>query len=232
MQASVRAMKITPLGDSAVLIEVGNDAAKVRNVASGLQRQNHPGVFDIVPAYTTVAVYYNPIEWSRSGAVSPYEAVCAWIMNTAEAIVIAKSAPGNERTIPVCYGGEHGPDLAELATGKGMTTDEVIRIHSGAMYEVRAIGFSPGFPYLAGLPEALHMPRKSSPRTVVPVGSVGIGGGQTGVYTLATPGGWHLLGRTPVRLFRPEEEDPAWLRVGDRVRFESITSEQFEKAVT
>lgn len=225
-------MKITPLGDSAVLIEVGNDATKVRGLAGELEKQKHPGVFDIVPAYTTVAVYYNPIEWARSGAAKPYEAVCDWILNTAKTVVIAKVAPGTDRNIPVCYGGVHGPDLAELAAGKGMTTDEVVRIHSGAVYEVRAIGFSPGFPYLAGLPEALHMPRKSSPRTNVPVGSVGIGGAQTGIYTLATPGGWHLVGRTPLRLFRPDEADPAWLKVGDRVQFEPITPEQFERAAT
>lgn len=224
-------MKITPLGDSAVLIEVGNDAAKVRSLANGLEEQKRAGVFDVVPAYTTVTVYYNPVEWSKSSPDKPYDAVSAWILDTAKTVVISKVTPGNERNIPVCYGGVHGPDLADLAAGKGMTTDEVIRIHSGAIYEVRAIGFSPGFPYLAGLPEALHMPRKSSPRTNVPVGSVGIGGAQTGVYTLATPGGWHLLGRTPLRLFRPAEADPAWLKVGDRVRFESITAEQFEKAV-
>ncbi|MFT3870946.1 MAG: 5-oxoprolinase subunit PxpB [Nibricoccus sp.] len=222
-------MKITPLGDSAVLIEVGDDAAKVRSLASGLEAKKHAGVFDIVPAYTTVAVYYNPVEWARSGPAKPHEAISAWILDAAKTIAIAKPLPRDERIIPVCYGGEYGPDLAEFAAGKGLTTDEVIRIHSGASYEVRAIGFSPGFPYLAGLPETLHMPRKSSPRTSVPPGSVGIGGTQTGVYTLATPGGWHLLGRTPLRLFRPEETAPAWLKVGDSVRFDPITSGQFEK---
>lgn len=223
-------MKITPLGDSAVLIEVGNDATKVRSLGAALAGQKQAGIFDVVPAYTTVAVYYDPVEWSKSGTVKPFEAVSAWILDTAKTATHAKMSPGSEHAVPVCYGGDYGPDLAALAVEKGLTADEVVRLHSGAIYEVRAIGFSPGFPYLAGLPEALHMPRKSSPRTMVPVGSVGIGGTQTGIYTLATPGGWHLLGRTPLRLFRPEESDPAWLKVGDKVRFEPITAEQYEKA--
>jgi len=229
MHTAARAMKIVPLGDSAVLIEVGNDAAKVRAVGNALGHQKRAGVFDIVPSFSTVAVYYDPVEWAKGEPARPFEALSAWILDTAKNAVNARAVPGNERIIPVCYGGENGPDLIELAAAKGMTTDEVVQLHSGATYEVRAIGFSPGFPYLAGLPEALHMPRKSSPRTVVPVGSVGIGGTQTGIYTLATPGGWHLLGRTPLRLFCPEEDDPAWLKVGDKVRFEPITLEQFEK---
>lgn len=220
-------MKITPLGDSAVLIEVGNDAAKVRNLVHALGTQKRPGVFDIVPAYATVAVHYNPVEWSKNTAVKPLEAVSAWIVDSARTGANATAAPCNERVIPICYGGEFGPDLKPMASDKGMPVEEIVRLHSSAVYEVRAIGFSPGFPYLSGLPEALHMPRKASPRTTVPVGSVGIGGAQTGIYTLPTPGGWHLIGRTPLRLFRPEAEAPSLLNVGDKVRVEPITQEQF-----
>jgi len=221
-------MKITPLGDSAVLIEVGNDAAKVRNLVHALGAQKRPGVFDIVPAYSTVAVYYNPVEWSKSETGKPLDAVSAWIVDSAKSDVHATVVSGRERVVPICYGGEYGPDLEPMASDKGMTVEEIVRLHSSAVYEVRAIGFSPGFPYLSGLPEALHMPRKASPRLVVPVGSVGIGGAQTGIYTLATPGGWHLLGRTPLRLFRPEAEEPSWLRLGDKVWVEPITQEQFK----
>lgn len=221
-------MKISPLGDSAVLIEVGADAGKVRSLSAALDGQKPPGVFDIVPAYTTVAVYYNPVEWSKGGTAKPFEAISSWIEETSRGAAQNKNSSGPERVIPVCYGGEYGPDLAELAAAKGLAPDEVVRLHGSVTYEVRAIGFSPGFPYLSGLPEVLHMPRKATPRTVVPPGSVGIGGAQTGIYTLATPGGWHLLGRTPLRLFRPEEPQPALLKVGDKVRFEPITPEQFK----
>lgn len=227
MQVSVRAMKIAPLGDSAVLIEVGNDATKVRHLNAALAKNRPAGVVDIVPAYATVAVYYDPLEWAKAGHAQIYEAVCRWILDTEKTMGHAKAPPGNEHVIPVCYGGAYGPDLVELAAAKALSTDEVIRLHSSATYEVRAIGFSPGFPYLAGLPEALHMPRKASPRISVPPGSVGIGGAQTGIYTLATPGGWHLLGRTPTALFRPTEAEPSLLKVGDTVKFRPITEVQF-----
>jgi inhibitor of KinA len=129
--------------------------------------------------------------------------------------------------IPVCYGGEHGPDLEAVAARAGVEPAEAARLHSKAVYTVQAIGFTPGFPYLAGLPAALHAPRRPTPRETVPAGSVGIGGAQTGVYPLASPGGWNLIGRTPLRLFRAEEANPSVLRVGDRVRFRPITVEEF-----
>jgi inhibitor of KinA len=200
----------------------------VRNLATALRERKLQGICDIVPAYTTVAVFYNPLQLSQGGTVKPDDAVRVWVHDVAKTVVQTKSVPGNERVIPICYGGEYGPDLEPMASDKGLSVDEIVRLHSSATYEVRAIGFSPGFPYLAGLPEALHMPRKATPRTAVPAGSVGIGGVQTGIYTLVTPGGWHLIGRTPLRLFRPEAEAPAWLHVGDTVRIEPITQKQFE----
>jgi inhibitor of KinA len=133
-----------------------------------------------------------------------------------------------ERVIPVCYGGEFGPDLAEVAAHAGLDEGATSALHSGAKYRVHAVGFAPGFPYLAGLPGKLHIPRRATPRTRVPAGSIGIGGAQTGVYPLSTPGGWRLIGRTPLRLFRPENEtEPALLRPGDRVRFQAISPEEF-----
>lgn len=222
-------MKITPLGDSAILIEIGDDPVAVRNLATALASNLRTGVLDIVPAYTTVAVFYNPLQLVNGGGVAkPDLLIRAWVEEIATTVTHAKPAPGRERVVPICYGGDFGPDLESLATDKELTVAEVIELHSRTVYEVRAVGFSPGFPYLAGLPAVLHTPRRASPRSVVPAGSVGIGGAQTGIYTLATPGGWNLIGRTPLRLFRPEEENPSWLRVGDRVKIEPISQEQFK----
>ncbi len=121
--------------------------------------------------------------------------------------------------IPVTYGGEAGPDLAEVATHCRLTPAQVVALHSSINYLVYFIGFQPGFPYLGGLPAALHTPRRDEPRLTVPAGSVGIGGSQTGVYPLASPGGWQLIGRTHLPLFDPSSDDPVLLRPGDRVRF-------------
>jgi KipI family sensor histidine kinase inhibitor len=121
--------------------------------------------------------------------------------------------------VPVRYGGPDGPDLEEVARRTGHTPAEVVHIHSGAEYTVHMIGFTPGFPYLAGLPEALAVPRLESPRTTVPAGSVAIGGRQTGIYPLESPGGWRIIGRTTLQLFTPETDPPTLLQLGDRVRF-------------
>jgi len=129
--------------------------------------------------------------------------------------------------IPVCYGGEYGPDLAVVAAHTGLTPEEVIQLHSAAEYRVHAIGFSPGFPYLGGLPPRLNTPRRATPRPSVPAGSVGIGSAQTGVYPVASPGGWNLIGRTPRALFRLHKSPPALLLIGDRVKFRPITPGEF-----
>jgi inhibitor of KinA len=130
--------------------------------------------------------------------------------------------------LPVFYGGDHGPDMAFVAEHSKMSPEEVAALHASAEYLVHAIGFTPGFPYLGGLPEALRTPRRDTPRARVPAGSVAIGGAQTGVYSVESPGGWQIIGRTPVRLFRPQEKQPALLRPGDRVRFKPISKAEFE----
>jgi inhibitor of KinA len=220
-------MKITPLGDSAVLIEVGGDGERVRDLAVAVTAQRMPGVFDVVPSFTTLAVYYDPLRFSKEGAVRPFDAVSTWLRGLEASLSGASSADIVEHIVPVCYGGEYGPDLLSLAQAKNLSAEEVVSLHASAAYDVRAIGFSPGFPYLSGLPESLHMARKSAPRVSVPAGSVGIGGTQTGIYTLQTPGGWQIIGRTPLRLFRPESEKPSLMKVGDKVRFRSVSIEEF-----
>jgi inhibitor of KinA len=131
--------------------------------------------------------------------------------------------------IPVCYGGQFGPDLEEVARRAGLPAAEVIQLHAQAEYVVAMIGFAPGFPYLAGMNEQLAAPRKTQPRAQVPAGSVGIAGRQTGIYSLPTPGGWQLIGRTPRRLFHPMWENPSLLRAGDQVLFVPISSAEFDQ---
>jgi inhibitor of KinA len=129
--------------------------------------------------------------------------------------------------IPVCYGGDYGPDLDAVSFHTGLSTEEVVAIHGEPDYLVYMIGFAPGFPYLGGMSERLASPRRESPRAKIPPGSVGIAGSQTGVYPIETPGGWQLIGRTPLRLFRPERDEPSLLRTGDRVRFHAIERAEY-----
>ncbi len=174
------------------------------------------GVIEHVPAWTSLTVYYDP---ARIG----YRAICTRIAAAAANLGEQSAAPARMVTIPVCYGGEFGPDLEDVARGAGLTVDEAVALHSGAQYVVGMMGFSPGFAYLAGLPARLVTPRLATPRLSVPAGSVGIGGSQTGVYPIATPGGWRIIGRTTLRLFDPAAENPFLLQPGDAVSFEAIT---------
>ncbi|MES2437684.1 MAG: 5-oxoprolinase subunit PxpB [Verrucomicrobiota bacterium] len=205
-------MTLKPLGDSAWLVEFPDDKgeaalARVTGLVEALEKSRPDGVLDIVPSFASVAVHLGMADGSE---------IRTWIAS----VTMADRLPeGGEKRIPVCYGGEDGPDLIELAAATGLSPDEVISLHSSAVYTVAAVGFSPGFPYLAGLPEPLHVPRRSTPRLAVPAGSVAIAGGQAGIYPFTSPGGWHVLGRTGETLFDPHAARPALLRPGDRVRF-------------
>ena len=222
-------MQLLPLGECAVLVVI-----KARNSASALtavtrlaESLNHAppgGITDIVPAFTTVTVHYDPAKIvSGPGEGTAWERVVKWIRTSPAAPSGSGKRKAREVVIPVCYGGEAGPDLGAVAKHAKLTEAEVVRLHTKSVYRVAAVGFSPGFPYLAGLPERLAMPRRATPRVKVAAGSVGIGGGQTGVYPMETPGGWSLIGRTPLRLFRPEEEGaPTLLEAGDTVKFKAI----------
>lgn len=236
-------MMFAPLGDSAVVVTLGSSIdettlLRVRSLTASLQRERAAGIVDVVPAYTTVTVFYEN-EPHPPEDTPIYERICRLIGERAGEsehswpdLVSLNLGEGRGTTakqveIPVCYGGEFGPDLGEVAERAKLSADEVIELHSGANYVVHAVGFTPGFPYLGGLPEKLHTPRRATPRTSVPAGSVGIGGQQTGVYPIATPGGWQLIGRTPMALFRITETPPAILRVGDHVKFKPISPEEF-----
>lgn len=220
-------MDFYPLGDTAVVVEfdtvIGPASHEhVRLLSLYLDHHPIPGMIEYVPAFTTVTVFYDPVVLRYEEAQVKLERAVA---QTAE-MRLDKKVRTVE--IPVCYGGEFGPDLDEVAAHNRLTADEVVRIHSSAEYLVYMIGFAPGFPYLGGMPERIATPRRSSPRLAIPAGSVGIAGMQTGVYPIVTPGGWQLIGRTPVPLFRPDMTPPTLLRAGDTIRFVPITEKEYD----
>lgn len=229
-------MQIIPLGDTALLLELGEaiDESTHRRVQTAWQALAGaplPGVNELVPAYTTVAVFYDPMQAVQAGA--PEGGIADWL--AAKVRERLKHPPKLEKIkgrvveVPVCYGGEFGPDLGLVAKHAKLSAEEVIRRHSKAEYMVYLIGFAPGFPYMGGLPKELATPRHARPRMVVPPGAVGIAGNQTGIYPLATPGGWNLVGRTPLRIFLPGEDPPVLLRAGDRVKFRAVSPEEFAR---
>ncbi len=234
-------MEITPLGDSALLVRVAenfDDAPedtlrKVLAAKRGLEAAQIPGVIEIAPAYTTVALFYDPVRAIDAGA--PVENVLGWVeQRIRKALsemeeIHADRATGSFVEIPVCYEAEFAIDLEEVAQRAGLHWKEVVDLHCGADYRVHCLGFTPGFPFLGGLPRKLATPRRDVPRKEIVAGSVAIGGKQTGIYPIKSPGGWNVIGRTPLQLFDPQKDPPALLRAGDRVRFRSITREEFER---
>ena len=212
---------IETLGEDALLLRLGDiiDAtvnARVHALSQRIQRVRPPWVRDLVPAYASLAVFVEADAFDC--ALDPLAEARRWLQRQAFAGEEADIA-GRSVDIPVRYGGEHGPDLAELASHAGIGEDEVIERHGAVEYRVAMLGFSPGFPYLLGLDPRLAMPRLETPRTRVPAGSVGIGGAQTGIYPQAGPGGWRIIGATTLALFDPLHDPPTLLAPGDRVRF-------------
>ncbi|MFO0707729.1 MAG: 5-oxoprolinase subunit PxpB [Nitrospira sp.] len=220
-------MHVQSLGDSAVTVELGETIdpainARVIALAQAIARQRWDGVLDVVPTYRSVTVHVDPL-------VLDIEVFSEQLRGLALSLPHQIAANGRLRRIPVLYGGEWGPDLDALADYAQVSPHEVIRLHSAQIYRVYMLGFIPGFPYLGIVPLPLAMPRLATPRVLVPAGSVGIAGAQTGIYPTATPGGWRLIGRTPLSLYRPRHAEPFRLRAGDAVRFEPIEIEEFER---
>jgi inhibitor of KinA len=236
-------MEIIPLGDSALVVRVREqfeDAPEetldeVLSVFRLLQRAAIPGVIELAPAYTSVAVFFNPVAVLKANGTANgvFDKLAKRIRS---AIIPAfrrhrrRTIAGRPRSIeiPACYDPEFGFDLDRVAEHTKLSEREIVNLHSRGEYRVACIGFVPGFPFLAGLPRNLATPRRDVPRKEIPPGSVGIGGAQTGIYPLRSPGGWNLIGRTPLRLFDPRKNPPTLLRPGDRVRFRVITREEFE----
>lgn len=228
---TLAAPQISPLGDAALILRFGDDInaethESVVAFATQLDSTPPPAMVEYVPAFTTITVVYDPL-------VRTYEEFAA-SMRRVLAVVTRRTsvAPREPVEIRVCYSGDLGPDLEFVAAHNDLTTEEVITIHSGAIYDVYMIGFAPGFPYLGGMSSRVAAPRLDTPRAAVPAGSVGIAGIQTGIYSIETPGGWRLIGRTPARLFRAEAETPSLLEPGDRVRFVPMTRAEYDRALS
>jgi KipI family sensor histidine kinase inhibitor len=208
------APKIHPLGDAALLIELGSriDTAlnsRAHALAAALRKRS--GVRDAAPGYAGVTVYYDPERTSRRALAAAVPKLLA---------ARGRVGPsGRLHRIPVSY---EGPDLAETTTELGLSLEQLVRLHTQPIYRVFMVGFVPGFAYLGPLPPRLQLPRRRVPRTLVPAGSVAIAGEQTGVYPLPTPGGWHLIGKTSLRMFLPDSDPPSLLRPGDRVKFFAV----------
>ena len=232
-------MEITPLGDSALIVRVVDDFARdpdgalcaVLDVLRRLATAKLSGVLELAPSYATVAVYFDPTRIAvEREASSPFTRLSLQIQDALGAKEKASQKETKSRLIeiPVCYDRDFALDLDEVALRSKLSADEVARLHSAASYRVNCIGFTPGFPYLSGLPSELATPRRDAPRKEVPSGSVAIGGGQTGIYPRNSPGGWNVIGRTPLRLFDVQKNPPSRLQTGDHVRFRQITLEEFE----
>ena len=222
---AAEAARFQRASDQSLLIYFGeqitlNAHEHVRKLLLLLEREPIAGIRNLHPAYSSALVKFDPLKWRHE----QLEEILKQYLGRLEDVPLPEP---RQVEIPVCYGGEHGPDLIDVSEIHGMTPAQVIELHSSTTYVVYFLGFVPGFAYLGELPEALVTPRLPTPRRNVPPGSVGIAGRQTGVYPVATPGGWRLLGRTPLSMFRPEKDGFSLLSIGDRVRFTPINQQKF-----
>jgi inhibitor of KinA len=231
-------MRIEPLGDSALLIRVVDDFDSEKSLDAVLRTVHAlelaavPGLIELAPAYTTIGVFFDPARVVRNNGESAFEALetkVADVIHTALKPGPLQAASSAVIEVPVCYEDGFAPDLADVAQHARLSQDEVIHRYSGVLYRVTCVGFTPGFPYLSGLPRELATPRRASPRKEIPAGAVAIGGTQTGIYPRKSPGGWNIIGRTPLRLFDVERNPPALFHAGDRVRFRKISRSEFEQ---
>ncbi len=225
---------IYPCGDHALTISFGEKVdidinEKVIQLFHFLQGAPIAGVLDIIPAYSTITIVYDLIILKKKNpARSVYQSMYAEIKKAVEQITGSYMSQNRLIKIPVCYDLSVAPDLVSLAEQHHLTIDEVIQLHAGKTYRVFMIGFLPGFSYMGTVDEKIATPRKSKPRTLVPAGSVGIAGEQTGIYPFDSPGGWQLIGQTPVAMFSAYRETPCYLQPGDEVQFYPITLSEFE----
>ena len=215
--------RIVPAGDRAVTVEVGEGIAvevnrRVRALGLTIRQAAAAGVDEVVPAYRSLLVYYDPARLS-------FADLEAHLRDMEGRLADAPADAPRVVELPTVYGGEYGPDIDFVAEHAGLSVQEVIDVHSGPDYLVYMMGFTPGFTYLGGLSERIVTPRLETPRTAIPAGSVGIAEAQTGVYPMTSPGGWRLIGRTPVPLFDPHREPPVLVEPGEYVRFVPIAAE-------
>lgn len=225
---ALKPTRYMPFGDSALVVKFGDVIdvevnRKVLALDQALRQRKVFGVEECVPTYGSLLIRYNPLK-------TTYEQLVYQIRDIERTMQTAptKKTETKEIIIPTVYGGEYGPDLKQVAELHGLTEEEVVRIHSNRPYTVYMIGFVAGFPYLGVVDDVIATPRLKTPRIKVPEGSVGIAGKQTGIYPREAPGGWRIIGRTPLKLFDPTKDPPALLKPGDTVRFKPITETEFQ----
>jgi inhibitor of KinA len=212
-------------GDKAIFVEFGDAIdpklnRRVRHLKLSIEKAGIPGITETVPTYRSLLVYFEPLQINASK-------LRATLYSLVQSLVESEIPKPKLIEIPTVYGGEYGPDLEFVATRNGLSTSEVVQIHTGTPYLIYMIGFIPGFPYLGGMSPRIATPRLETPRMKIPAGSVGIAGSQTGIYPAESPGGWRLIGRTPLQLFDPRREPPALFQAGDYLNFISVTPEEF-----
>jgi inhibitor of KinA len=214
-------------GDRGLLVEYGDRIdpeinARVRTMDMVLAAFPIDGIQEVVPTYRSLLVIYDPLVTTPAKLAHDIEE---------RELHTGKMVLPSPRTveIPVCYGGDFGPDIEHVANFHGLEVEDVVAIHTRIPYRVYMIGFTPGYPFMGGLPESLHTPRLETPRTLVPEGSVGIANDQTGIYPVASPGGWQLIGRTPLKLFSPDKENPFLFKTGDNLKFVPVSVDAFER---
>jgi inhibitor of KinA len=222
--------RLLPCGDRALSVELGDEisrevTARVLALEYLIQQKAITGVIETVPSFRSLLVYYDPL------AIS-YDEVVRTLRELASSARPEVLPPSRTVELPCCYEGELGFDLDAVAARLGLTSPELVRLHSGALYYVDFVGFTPGLPYLSGMPERLFIPRLERPRVKTPPGSVSIGGMQCCIYSVESPGGFWVLGRTPVPLYDPAATDPILLRAGDHLRFRAIDRAEFDAIAT
>lgn len=218
--------QIIPAGDNAIKVRFEERIerfinAKVHELGKSIMDACLDGIYEVVPAFRTLTIFYDPLSFSYQDI---FEKIEGWINEQEQTSVEVKKII----EIPVCYDESFGPDLSQLSSHAHLTIQEIIKLHTKRPYYIYMLGFLPGFPYLGGLDERLSIPRLSNPRVHVDSGSVGIAGSQTGLYTMDSPGGWRILGRTPLKLFDPNRSNPIPYKAGEWIQFKSISKETYE----
>ena len=214
-------------GDQGLLEEYGDGIdfevnTKVRTMAIIMKQNTPKGVIETIPTYRSLLLVYDP-------SITNLAKLQKELQKLEERLEEIQIPPPDTVEIPVCYGGEFGPDIEFVAETHDLSVKEVIQLHSEPEYLIYMVGFTPGFPFLGGLSEKLHTPRLETPRTFVPKGSVGIANNQTGIYPVSSPGGWQLIGRSPIKLFDPERPNPFLYQAGDHIKFNPITPEEYSR---
>ncbi|ORU00626.1 Allophanate hydrolase 2 subunit 1 [Anaerovibrio sp. JC8] len=218
-------VRILTVGDCAVSVEFGQEISleinhKVMALKMVLEREPVAGIVEMVPTYCSLLIQYDPMELRYGQLKDKLNALVGQLDKV-------EMPPKQVVEIPVAYGGEYGPDLGEVAAAHNMSEEEVISLHSEPEYPIYMLGFVAGFPYLGGMNKAIATPRKKSPRLKIEAGSVGIAGEQTGIYSVESPGGWQIIGRTPLKLYDVNRQEPVLLKAGQYIKFKPITQEEF-----